>query len=265
MDYIRLDPRRHTKPKALRVGWRAMRLYEALIDICALYDLRGVVPADYADPRFIAQAVNLTPADWGAQDYELNDAVNACIDRLEGAGLLRTEAGCLVVCGWEEFYGQKRGPAAKVDKFKVSRDGEVFLPAQKKSSPTPHHSTPHHSTATKEEAFSGKMLAQMWNAWAAKQKLPQVTKVAGKRATLADARAKEQGMVYWQSVLDRIAQSPGLLGRNDRQWTVTFDWLLRPMSAAMVLEGKYDKWGKGTGTSAPVLSEADAHGLYGDA
>lgn len=262
MDYIRLDPRRHTKPKALRVGWRAMRLYETLIDICALYDLRGVVPADYADPLFIAQTVALRPEDWGVHTpAALVDAMDEALDRLQAAELLRTEAGCLVICGWEEFYGQKRGPVSKVEKFKVSRDGEVFSPAKKKSSPTPHHSTP----LTTEEVFTGKQLASLWNQWAAKQKLPQVTKVAGKRATQADARAKEQGMAYWQSVLDRIAQSPGLLGKNDRNWTVTFDWLLRPMSAAMVLEGKYDKWGKGTGTSAPVLSEADTAGLYGEA
>lgn len=264
MDYIRLDPRRHTKPKALRVGWRAMRLYETLIDICALYDLRGVVPADYADPLFIAQTVALRPEDWGVPTAQaLAQAMNEALDRLQAAELLRTEAGCLVICGWEEFYGQKRGPVSKVEKFKLSRDGEVFSPAQKKSSPTPHHSTPPHTT--EEPAFSGKQLASMWNAWAAQHKLPQVTKVAGKRATLADARAKEQGPGYWQGVLARMAQSPGLLGKNDRQWAVTFDWLLRPMSAAMVLEGKYDKWGKGTSASAPVLSEAAAANLYGDA
>lgn len=263
MDYIRLDPRRHTKPKALRVGWLAMRVYEHLVDICALYDLRGLVPADYADPLFIAQTVAMRPEDVGQKTAaDLVRVLDGALDRLGDASLIRVEAGGLVICGWEEFYGQKRGPAAKVDKFKVSRDGEVFSPAQKKSSSTPHHSTPPHNT--EEVAFSGKQLAQMWNAWAAAQKLPQVTKVAGKRASLADARAKEHPPEYWQGVLARIAQSPGLLGKNDRNWAVTFDWLLRPMSAAMVMEGKYDKWGKGSGSSAPVLSESDAAGLYGE-
>lgn len=264
MDYVRYDPRRHSKPKALKVGWLAMRVYETLVDVCALYDLRGVLPPDYADPLFLAQTVALRPEDLGLDSNQaLVQALDTATERLLLAGLLREEDTSLVICGWEEFYGQKRGPVSKVDKFKVSRDGEIISPAQKKSSPTPHHSTPLHNT--EEEAFSGKQLASMWNAWAALHKLPQVTKVAGKRAQAAEARAKEQPAEYWQGVLSRMAQSPGLLGKNDRQWTVTFDWLLRPMSAAMVLEGKYDKWGKGTSASAPVLSEADAANLYGEA
>ncbi len=261
MDYIRLDPRRHTKPKALRVGWLAMRVYEHLVDICALYDLRGLVPADYADPLFIAQTVAMRPEDVGQKSAaDLVRVLDAALDRLGDADLIRVEAGGLVICGWEEFYGSKRGPAARVEKYKVGRDGEIFSRTQKKSSPTPHHSTPQ----TTEAGFSGQKLAQMWNVWAAANKLPQVTKVAGKRAQAADARAKEQPPEYWKNVMDRIAQSPGLLGKNDRGWTVTFDWMLRPMSSALVLEGKYDRWGKGNSASAQVLSESDASGLYGE-
>jgi hypothetical protein len=38
----------------------------------------------------------------------------------------------------------------------------------------------------------------------------------------------------------RIASSAFCTGTNDRGWRATPDWLLRPDTAAKVLEGKYD-------------------------
>jgi hypothetical protein len=263
MDFIRLDPRRHTKPKALKVGWRAMRVYEALVDISAMYDLRGVLPADYADPAFIAGAVALRPEDWGLDNMEyLTASIGLSLDKLVSSGMLSVEAGCLVVVGWEEFYGFRKAGTERVPKSKPTENAKSFLGEEKLFESTPHHTT---TPTTDKGSFRGKDLASLWNAWAAKHKVPQVTKVGGKRAQLADARARENGPEYWTEVLERMGKSPGLLGKNDRQWTVTFDWLLRPMSAAMVLEGKYDRWGKATGESANVLSESEADSLYGEA
>lgn len=263
MDFIRLDPRRHTKPKALKVGWRAMRVYEALVDICAMYDLRGTVPADYADPLFVAGAVALRPEDWGMKTMdELAKSIGACLDKLISSGMLEVGAGYLIVSGWEEFYGFRKAGTERVPKIKPTENAKSFLSEEKLFDSTPHHTT---TPTVDKGGFRGKDLASLWNAWAARHKVPQVTKVGGKRAQLADARAKENGPEYWAEVLERMGKSPGLLGKNDRNWTVTFDWLLRPMSAAMVMEGKYDRWGKSTGEAANVLSESEADSLYGEA
>jgi len=259
MDYVRYDPRRHRKPKALRAGWRAMRLYEALIDISAVYDLQGFITQDYADAHFIAGEVNLRPEDWGMEnEMDLALSICVCFERLAEIGMLEKDGQGWRIKGWDEFYGRKsRADGTRVSKFKVLDSGTKTETQQKTE-----NATPHHITTPTEESFSGARLAGLWNEWASDHGLPQVTKVAGKRKTLADTRAKEQPESYWRDVLGRVAMSPGLLGKNDRGWTATFDWLVEPMSAAKVMEGKYDKWGKASGSSA-VLSPKQAEELYG--
>lgn len=265
MDYVRYDPRRHRKPKALRAGWRAMRLYEALIDISAVYDLQGFITPDYANAHFIAGEVNLRPEDWG-MDNEMDLALSICVcfERLVDVGMLEKDGEGFRIKGWDEFYGRKsRTEGTRVSKFKVLDSGTKTETQQKTENATPHHTTPPTPPTTVEAAFTGTHLAILWNNWAAQHKLPQVTKVGGKRKTLADARAKENPSEdYWAGVLTRISNSPGLLGKNDRGWTATFDWLVEPMSAAKVMEGKYDKWGKASG-SAAVISPKQAEELYG--
>jgi len=267
MDYVRYDPRRHRKPKALKAGWFSMRIYEALIDLSAVYDLQGLMSVDYLDADFICREVNLQTEDVGLEfdkREELHELVRGALGRLVEIGMLEPDGDNLRIKGWDEFYGRKsRADGTRVSKFKVLDSGTKTETQQKTENATPHHITTPTPPKTEEATFAGTHLAILWNNWAAQHKLPQVTKVGGKRKMLADARAKEHPSEdYWTEVLTRIAQSPGLLGKNDRNWTVTFDWLVEPMSAAKVMEGKYDKWGKASG-SAAVLSSKQAEELYG--
>jgi len=261
MDYVRYDPRRHRKPKALKAGWFSMRIYEALIDLSAVYDLQGLLSADYLDANFICREINLQIEDVGLEfdeESELHKLVRGALGRLVEIGMLEPDGDNLRIKGWDEFYGRKsRADGTRVSKFKVLDSGTKTETQQKTE-----NATPHHITTPTEESFSGARLAGLWNEWASGHGLPQVTKVAGKRKTLADTRAKEQPESYWREVLGRVAMSPGLLGKNDRGWTATFDWLVEPMSAAKVMEGKYDKWGKASGSSA-VISPKQAEELYG--
>lgn len=275
MDYVRLDPRRHRKPKSLRVGWRAMRVYEALLDVSAIYDLGGYIPPEYLEPRFLTREVNLEPEDWGYEPFAgeaaLYEAVTAALGRLSDAGLLvknDTSSGGFSIRGWEEFYGARSGSkfyaSGSTQKMRVNKVKELYVGTENETqlsdfSPTPHNTTPHNKEV---ERFGPSDLAALWNAWAASRKLPQVTKLAGKRLVLAQARCREGDASHWQGVLDRIAACPGLLGKNDRNWTVSFDWLLEPMSSAKVLEGKYDRWGKGA-AAANVVTAESAVELYG--
>lgn len=46
---------------------------------------------------------------------------------------------------------------------------------------------------------------------------------------------------YWLGVCKRIESTPFLCGKNDRGWTVTFDWLIKnPENHLKITEGNYD-------------------------
>jgi hypothetical protein len=44
----------------------------------------------------------------------------------------------------------------------------------------------------------------------------------------------------WVEAFDKIQNSDFCLGKNDRQWKASFDWILQPDTLTKILEGKYD-------------------------
>lgn len=63
------------------------------------------------------------------------------------------------------------------------------------------------------------------------------------REKVALARLKELPLDQWVDVVKRVAASKFCNGVNDRGWRASPDWLLKPATAAAVLEGKYDDKG----------------------
>ena len=98
-------------------------------------------------------------------------------------------------------------------------------------------------------------LMEVWNS--NRGELPKALAMSPGRTRAAKARLSERSLDEWQNVIQRIANSPFCLGRNERGWVASFDWLLRPDTALRVLEGKYDErkngnHGRIVGDRAPV-------------
>ena len=70
--------------------------------------------------------------------------------------------------------------------------------------------------------------------------LPQCRELSDARKRHAAARLKDRPFAEWSAVISRIDRSDFCRGTNDRGWVATFDWMLKPDTAAKVLEGKYD-------------------------
>ena len=65
--------------------------------------------------------------------------------------------------------------------------------------------------------------------------------IDGKRLDAVRARMKQYGKDCFFDAIDRIRESNFLQGRNDRGWTITFDWLIKPNNFPKVIEGNYNK------------------------
>jgi hypothetical protein len=83
-----------------------------------------------------------------------------------------------------------------------------------------------------------KVFLRQWNA------LPPVIKKArhirGQRLVTFRARISDpQWVEDYPAALEKIPESPFLMGENDRGWTPTIDWILRPDRVDWVIEGKY--------------------------
>lgn len=82
-------------------------------------------------------------------------------------------------------------------------------------------------------------LQQLWNE-NAHPALPRWEHMPSSREKKAKARVKERPLELWRDVIRRISASGFCRGETDRGWKASPDWLLRPDTAAKVLEGQYD-------------------------
>ena len=57
------------------------------------------------------------------------------------------------------------------------------------------------------------------------------------------ARIREYGIDTVIAAIERIKDSDFLQGKNNRNWIITFDWLVKPSNFPKVLEGNYDNSG----------------------
>lgn len=88
-------------------------------------------------------------------------------------------------------------------------------------------------------------------------KLPLIQEVGSGRERHFKARWSEHpDPSYWAEVISMIPKSSFLLGDNPRRWRATIDWMLRPDSAAKILEGQYqDRGSPKAGAAAPVAGK----------
>lgn len=71
-----------------------------------------------------------------------------------------------------------------------------------------------------------------------------------KRDRMLSARIREYGLDDVLAAIEKVKESSFLKGKNDKGWTVTFDWFLLPSNFQKVLEGNYadtKPQGKNTG------------------
>ena len=59
------------------------------------------------------------------------------------------------------------------------------------------------------------------------------------RYRLLNARIKEYGLDIVLEAIENIRYSSFLKGQNNKNWTITFDWLIKPNNFTKVLEGNY--------------------------
>lgn len=64
--------------------------------------------------------------------------------------------------------------------------------------------------------------------------------ISEKRKGMIRARIREHGVEAFREMTQRAAKSNFLKGNNDRGWTATFDWLIKPNNFQKIIEGNYN-------------------------
>ena len=76
---------------------------------------------------------------------------------------------------------------------------------------------------------------------------PKIRSVSDARRKAIKARLKNYTLDDFRTVFENAEASSFLKGSNDRNWTATFDWLIKDSNMAKILEGNYADKGKPVG------------------
>ena len=71
---------------------------------------------------------------------------------------------------------------------------------------------------------------------------PRLTKLSEGRKKAIRARLKVYTIEDFKKVFEMAEKSDFLKGKNDRNWSATFDWMLKDSNMVKILDGNYSKW-----------------------
>jgi uncharacterized protein YdaU (DUF1376 family) len=85
-------------------------------------------------------------------------------------------------------------------------------------------------------------IAEVFDAWNGKAKLPQCLVVSDKRRQSLKARLNNPFFKSnWRAALEKVVNSPFCRGETESgDWKASFDWFITPDAVLKIMEGKYD-------------------------
>ena len=100
----------------------------------------------------------------------------------------------------------------------------------------------------KKEKVNYQLIADMYNETCVS--FPQLKTLSDSRKKAIKARLNTYSVEDFKALFEKAEASDFLKGTNNRNWTATFDWLIKDTNMAKVLDGNYDN--KGQGRKEPV-------------
>lgn len=93
--------------------------------------------------------------------------------------------------------------------------------------------------------------------------LSKIKSIKDNRLKMLNARIKEYGMETVIETIKSIDKSSFLKGQNNRNWIITFNWLIKPNNFTKVMEGNYlDKEGGYSGECINKNNETSKNSEY---
>lgn len=90
----------------------------------------------------------------------------------------------------------------------------------------------------KKENINYQQIADMYNDTCAS--FPKLTSISDSRKKAIRARLKTYSIADFATLFQKAENSDFLKGKNNRDWSATFDWLIKDSNMAKVLDGNYD-------------------------
>lgn len=180
-------------------------------------------------------------------DFEEN-TVQLALKALEQLSMIVCDQGFFTIAGWEEYQnieGMEKIREQNRLRKAAQRERQKLLPASRDShgTVTQCHATDIEEDKEEEierdkEKIDYKGICDTFNAICVS--FPSIRTISESRKKAIKARLKTYSLDDFRILFEKAEASSFLKGKNNNNWSASFDWLIKDANMAKVLEGNYD-------------------------
>lgn len=179
------------------------------------------------------------------------NTVRLALNVFEEYGMIKIIDGTITIPNWEKHQSlEKLEKAKELNRKRVAkhREKQKFLTCNDYSNVTVTQSNATDKIRIEEDKIrieedksnriNYQMIVDMYNEICIS--FPRVTSLSDKRKQAIKARLKIYTIEQFKELFEKAQSSSFLKGSNERNWTASFDWLIKDANFAKVLDGNYD-------------------------
>lgn len=151
-------------------------------------------------------------------------------EKMEMLNIKKTNKYSLVtVLNWDKYQGQRTSNEQQLNNKRTSNEQQLNTNKNDKNVKNVKNE--------KKEDICYQQIADMYNNTCVS--FPRLTKLSDARKKAIKARLKTYTADDLQKAFTLAEQSDFLKGANNRNWSATFDWMLKDTNLAKILDGNY--------------------------
>ena len=165
-------------------------------------------------------------------------------EKMEMLNIKKTNKYSLVtVLNWDKYQGQRTSNEQQLNNKRTSNEQQLNTNKNDKNVKNVKNE--------KKEDICYQQIADMYNNTCVS--FPRLTKLSDARKKAIKARLKTYTADDLQKAFTLAEQSDFLKGANNRNWSATFDWMLKDTNLAKILDGNYTNNSNKTGSTEKQL------------
>ncbi len=225
---------------------------------------------------FLTENIPYTPKMLADELGFEENTVKLALEALERFRMIVTDSGFFAIAGWEEYQNIEG-----MEKIRESkRLAQARWRAKQKELPMAVDSTVDSTRylvddaeedieedkdkeLDKDKRVDCQQIADLYNSICTS--FPKLRSLSDSRRKAIKARLNTYSLEDFRTVFENAEASSFLKGSNDRNWTATFDWLIKDANMVKVLEGNYADKGKPGGRKEKVPGWLNKEFEFGEA
>lgn len=165
-------------------------------------------------------------------------------EKMEMLNIKKTNKYSLItVLNWDKYQGQRTSNEQQLNNKRTSNEQQLNTNKNDKNVKNDKNE--------KKEDICYQQIADMYNNTCVS--FPRLTKLSDARKKAIKARLKTYTADDLQKAFSLAEQSDFLKGANNRNWSATFDWMLKDTNLAKILDGNYTNNSNKTGSTEKQL------------